>query len=329
MAGGPSTPALAACVSDAGGLGFLAAGYLTGAALDDQLTAIEAMTAQPYGVNLFLPSPRTADLTAIESYRQRLAPLADRLGTEPGAARWEDDDLAAKVTVLARHRPAAVSFTFDAPAPDLVERIRRDTGAVLIATVTSADEARLAQSTGVDALAVQGAEAGGHRGLYRDDPAQPPDAHAMPLLDLLDAVGMVSDLPLIAAGGITTGAGIAAALDHGAVAAALGTAFVCCPEAGTSAAHRRALRTAPFTETTFTRAFTGRPARALVNDFVRQYDAGAPTGYPEIHHVTRPIRTAASAAMDLDNVHVWAGAGWRDVTEEPAAELVARLAADL
>ncbi len=329
MAGGPSTPALAAAVSDAGGLGFLAAGYLTPEALEGQLAAIEALTERPYGVNLFLPSPRTDDLGLIETYRANLVPLARRLGVEPGLPHWDDDALSAKLDVLVRHRPAAVSFTFDRPAAEICERLRRDTGALLIATVTSAAEASLAQERDVDLLAVQGAEAGGHRGLFRDDPSLPAGGPLLGVLDLLDAVRAVSDLPLIAAGGIASGAGIAAVLDRGAVAAALGTAFLCCPEAGTSAVYRRALLEAPFSETTFTRAFTGRPARALVNGFVRDHDETAPGGYPEVHHVTRPIRAAASAGGDLENVHLWAGARWREVTQEPAAVLVNRLSQPL
>jgi nitronate monooxygenase len=329
MAGGPSTPALAAAVSDAGGLGFLAAGYLTAAAFDEQLSAVEALTEAPYGVNLFLPSPRTADLAAIQAYRISLEGLAERLGTTPGEPLWEDDAIEAKVEVMLRHRPAAVSFTFDRPDAELCQRIRDHTGALVVATVTSTDEARLAQDNGVDLLAVQGAEAGGHRGIFHDDPSLPAGAPAVDLLDLLDAAAAVSDLPLIAAGGMASGKDIAAALDHGAIAAALGTAFLCCPEAGTAPSYRRALLEAPFTDATVTRAFTGRPARALINGFVREHNDVAPAGYPEVHHVTRPIRAAASAAGDLDSMHLWAGARWRDVTEEPAADLVARLAREL
>jgi nitronate monooxygenase len=329
MAGGPSTPALAAAVSNAGGLGFLAAGYLTAAAFDDQLSAVEALTDAPYAVNLFLPSPRTLDLTAIEAYRASLDALADRLGTTPGEPRWEDDSIDAKVDVLLRHRPAVVSFTFDRPAAELCRRIRHDTGALVVATVTSAEEALLAAENGVDLLAVQGAEAGGHRGIFRDDVLLQAGAPTFDLHELLDAVAAVSDLPLIAAGGIASGADIAAALGHGAVAAALGTAFLCCPEAGTAPSYRRALLEAPFPEATFTRAFTGRPARALVNRFVREHQDVAPAGYPEVHHITRPIRAAASAAGDLDAMHLWAGARWRDVTEEPAADLIGRLAREL
>ncbi|HEX3907781.1 MAG TPA: nitronate monooxygenase [Mycobacteriales bacterium] len=329
MAGGPSTPALAAAVSEAGGMGFLAAGYLTPEAFDGQLTSIEALTDQPYGVNLFLPSPRTSDLTAVEAYRASLVPLAEQLGTAPGAPRWDDDALPDKLDVLVRHRPAVVSVTFDRPGVELCERLRRDTGALVAATVTSTSEAALAVEDGVDLLAVQGAEAGGHRGVFRDDTSLVAGGPTVGVLDLLAEVAAVTTVPMIAAGGIASGADIAAALDRGAVAAALGTAFVCCPESGAAATYRQALLDAPYPETTFTRAFTGRPARALVNGFVRRRNDQAPASYPEVHHVTRPIRVAAAAAGDADNLHLWAGARWRDVTEEPAAELVTRLAREL
>jgi nitronate monooxygenase len=329
MAGGPSTPALAAAVSNAGGLGFLAAGYLSAEAFAAQLSAVESLTDRPYAVNFFLPSVPTVDLSAIRAYGRVLQPLAEHLGTQPGEPRWDDDAFGAKLDVLAGHRPAAVSFTFGTADRALCERIRRETGALVIATVTSPAEALLAEDGGVDLLAAQGHEAGGHRGIFVDDPLLPAGGPVLGILDLLDAVRAVSRLPLIAAGGIADAAGIAAAVEHGAVAAALGTAFLCCPEAGTNASYRRALLEAPFTEETFTRAFTGRPARALVNAFVRAHDAGAPAGYPEVHHLTRPIRVAAAAAGDLDSMHLWAGARWRDVTEEPAADLVARLAAEL
>ena len=156
MAGGPSTPALAAAVSDAGGLGFLAAGYLTPASFDEQLSAVEALTDQPYGVNLFLPSPRTSDLTALEAYRSSLLPLAEQLATTPGAARWDDDALPAKLDILASHRPAVVSVTFDRPGVELCERLRRDTGALVVGTVTSAAEAALVTADGVDLVARTG-----------------------------------------------------------------------------------------------------------------------------------------------------------------------------
>jgi len=323
MAGGPSTPGLVVAVGEAGALGFLAGGYLTPEELDHRLTEVERGSSASYGVNLFLPSPPTVGSEAVEAYRRRLEPAAHRAGAVLGTAQWDDDDIAAKVDVVCAHRPAAVSFTFDNPPAELCDRVRSETGAAVIATVTSVAEA--ATAVAADALCVQGAEAGAHRGVWRDDPASPEGGPSTPLLRLLADVGEVSALPLIATGGIMNGAGIQAALDAGAVAAQLGTAFLCCPESGTSSTHRRALLDGRFTQTIVTRAFTGRPARALANRFAREHSADAPAAYPEVHAMTRPWRQTAAAAGDAEVMHLWAGTGWQAVTEQPAADLVARL----
>ena len=327
MAGGPSTPALVAAVGDAGGLGFLAGGYLTAEALDGQLRDLAARSDRPYGVNLFLPGPPDPDpdarAAAVAAYAQRLAPEAARYGVELGEPRADDDAVDAKIAVLARHRPAVVSVTFALPSSERYAALR-DTGAALVATVTTVDEARAAQAQGFDGLWVQGAEAGAHRGVHHD-PGGDAEQGAVPLVDLLAAVRAATDLPMIAAGGLVDGADVARVSAAGAVAAGLGTAFLCCPEAGTSATHRAALRSGIARETVVTRAFTGRPARALANRFTATFSADAPPCYPELHHLTRPVRAAAAAAGDPEAVHLWAGASFRRITEEPAGELVARL----
>lgn len=328
MAGGPSTPALAAAVSDAGGLGFLAAGNLTAEALDAQLTEVERLTERPYGINLFLPTPASEDPGALRRYAAQLASEAAALGVDLGEPRWDDDALDAKLDVVARHRPALVSFTFDRPGRTTVERIRAATGATIVGTVTSSEEATMAAADGVDLLVVQGAEAGGHRGIFRPRADHPAGGDPVPLLPLLDAVAAATDLPLIAAGGLMHGADIATVLGRGAVAAQLGTAFLCCPEAGTSDPHRRALLDRAFAETTITRAFTGRPARGLANRFAREH-ADAPLAYPEVHRMTQPLRAAGARAGDLDVLSLWAGTGWAAVTGESAGALVTRLAAEI
>ncbi|MBJ7332368.1 MAG: nitronate monooxygenase, partial [Solirubrobacteraceae bacterium] len=319
MAGGPSTPALAAAVGDAGGLGFLAAGYLSAEAFATEIAQLLAITDAPYGVNLFLPSERRGEPAALAAYADALRPLAARLGVEPGAPRWDDDDLAAKLDVVCAHRPAVVSFTFAAPPADVVARVRTATGAVVAATVTSPDEADQAVANGADALVVQGFEAGGHRGVFRDDPARPEGGDALPLLDLLTRVrARHPGIALVATGGIVDAGDVRWALDTGAEAVQLGTAFLLCPEAGTNAAHRRALR--ELTATRITRAFTGRAARGLDNALARD-PYGAPAAYPEVHHLTRPIRAAAAKAGDLETAHFWAGTGWERITDEPAGAL--------
>lgn len=325
MAGGPSTPALVAAVGDAGAMGFVAGGYLTPEALDRQLDDLERRTDRPYGVNLFVPSPRTTDPAPLRRYRRRLEPVAAAAGVALGEPRWDDDHFDAKVQVVCRHRPAAVSFTFGLPSEAACAALRRACGALLIATVTSPAEAAAARDRGLDALCVQGAEAGAHRGVFRDDVTHPAGGPLIGRMALLRQVRQATTLPVIATGGIMDGGGVREVLAAGAVAAQLGTAFLCCPEAGTSATHRRALLEGRYVETVVTRAFTGRPARGLNNDFARRFTPDAPAGYPEVHHLTRPLRSAAAAAGDPENLHLWAGTGWRSVTEEPAAALVARL----
>ncbi len=317
MAGGPSTPALAAAVSDAGGLGFVAAGYLTPDAFAQDVAAARAATRGPLGANLFAPGGAPADPAAVAAYAARLADEARRAGVELGAPRFDDDAFAAKLAVLAEHRVDAVSFTFGCPPPEAVAAVRA-AGARVWVTVTSADEARVAATAGADALVVQGAEAGGHRGSFDDGPAD------IGLLALLALVRAAVDLPLVATGGIATGAGVAAVLAAGAAAAQLGTAFMRCPEAGTSRVHRDAL--ARPGRTALTRAFSGRLARGIENRLLREHSAAAPHAYPELHHLTTPLRAHGRAGGDADLVNLWAGQAHELAAAVPAGDLVARLA---
>ncbi|MBY6683566.1 nitronate monooxygenase [Rhodococcus sp. BP-316] len=328
MAGGPSTPALTAAVSDAGGLGFLAGALVGPEALDGRLSEIESLTSAPYGVNLFLPSAHIAVADEMESYRAALAPIAAEFGVEPGPATPGPDDIDAVIDVVLAHRPAAVSVTFGRPGAELTARVH-EIGALMIGTVTSVDEAREAVEDGADMLVVQGSEAGGHRGVFTDDASSPRGGDAMSLPSLLLAVGLSVDVPLIAAGGIMDGSGVVAALGLGAVAAQMGTAFLCSDEAGTSAVHRAALLDRRYRRTVVTRAFSGRPARGLENEFAAQFTASAPAGYPDVNAITGPIRTAATAAGRADVPNLWAGTGWRSVTAAPAADIVARIVAEM
>ncbi|WP_375341794.1 nitronate monooxygenase [Patulibacter defluvii] len=321
MAGGPTTPELAAAVSDAGGLGFLAAGYRTPPSLAEQLAATRALTDAPFGVNLFAPSGRPAAPAALAAPLAAIAPEAAAVGAEVGTPRFDDDGFAAKLALLRDDPVPVVSFTFGCPAADAVAALHAVGSAVWV-TVTRPDEARVAAEAGADALIVQGSEAGGHRGTFADGP----EVEELGLLALLQLVRAAVDRPLVAAGGIMTGAGIAAALAAGADAAQLGTAFLRCPEAGTWDGHRQAL--AGDAGTALTRAFTGRAARGLRNRFLREHSAGAPVAYPEIHHATAPLRAAARAAGDGERVNLWAGQAYPLAREQPAAALAAALAAD-
>ena len=320
MAGGTTTPALAAAVTDAGGLGFLAAGYLTAARFADHIAAARSLTTGPLGVNLFVPQPCAAGPEEVEAYRRALAPLAKRFGVEPGQPRPDDDDWRAKLEVVADTVPEAVSFTFGCPTAEVLDRFTA-LGVLTMVTVTSREEADHAVSAGAGALIVQGPEAGGHRGVF--DPGQRPGELRLPEL-LAQTVG--AGIPVVAAGGIGDAAAVTQVLQRGAVAAQVGTALLLSDEAGTNPVYRRALVDPAFTDTVVTACFTGRYARSLANDFSAGYDALAPLGYPQVHQITAPIRAASLATGDPQATNLWAGTAWRKTTAGPAAQIVAALA---
>ncbi|MGB6887175.1 MAG: nitronate monooxygenase [Mycobacterium sp.] len=321
MAGGPSTPALAAAVSNAGGLGSLPAGYLTAERFAEDIAAARSMTGGPIAVNLFVPQPCAAGAEEIDAYREQLVPLARRYGVEPGRPRPDDDHWQAKLDVVADTAPEAVSFTFGCPERAVLQWLR-GRGVLTIVTVSSAAEAALAVAAGADALVVQGPAAGGHRSMFAPDR----DAPTTPLLTLLDQV-MDLGVPVVAAGGLGDATAVRYVLGAGAVAAQVGTALLLCDEAGTNDVHRRALRDKQFTDTMVTRAFSGRYARSLANAFTATYSEVAPPGYPQLNQITGPIRSASVAAGDPHAATLWAGSAWRDISGGPAADVVAALAA--
>ncbi|MET0704661.1 MAG: nitronate monooxygenase, partial [Mycobacterium sp.] len=302
MAGGPSTPQLAAAVATAGGLGFLAAGYLGAARLAADIDAARALGSGPLAVNIFVPGPSLAVPDELAWYRTQLEPLAAHYGSELGDPHPDDDAWAAKLDVVADTRPDAVSFTFGCPDAEVIARFRA-LDVLTLVTVTTVSEAQIAIAAGADGLVAQGPRAGGHRGTF--DPGALPAEQS--LADLLDAVVHAAGrLPVIAAGGLATAADVSDVLGRGACAAQIGTALLLADEAGTNAAHRGALQSPDFTETVVTRAFSGRYARGLRNDFTRRFDAGAPLGYPEVNQMTSPLRRAAVAAGDPHGTNLWA-----------------------
>lgn len=311
---------MAAAVSEAGGLGFLAAGYKTADAVGDEIRELRSLTSRPFGVNIFAPPAPEVDEGAVRNYAATLEADADRHGVELGEARHDDDDFAAKLALVVAERVEIVSFTFGCPEQEIVGRLRQADCDVWV-TVTNQEEALEARAAGATALVVQGFEAGGHRGYFRDSV----NADDLGLLVALRLVSHSVDLPLVAAGGIADGASVAAVLCAGATAAQIGTALMLTPEAGTSAPHRAALASAGVTR--LTRAFSGRQARGIVNRFVEEHDAAAPLAYPDVHHLTTPIRAAARAAGDAEAINLWAGQAYPLAREEPAAEVVRRLGA--
>jgi nitronate monooxygenase len=319
MSGGPSNPALAAAVGRAGGLGFLAAGYKTVDQLAGDVAELRSQDAGPFGVNVFSPPEAPGDPAAVAAYAEALAAEFAGSDAAPGEPRFDDDGYEAKLELLLDDPVSLVSFTFGCPSRETVAALH-DAGSAVWVTVTEPVEAEQATAAGADALVVQGFEAGGHRGSFHDADGDGEVA----LLPLLALARARTDLPLVASGGIATGASVAAVLAAGAAAAQVGSAFMRCPEAGTAPAYREALAIGG--RTGLTRAFSGRTARGIVNRF--QAGHVGPAAYPEIHHVTVPLRAHARAAGDAETINLWAGQAHELAEEIPAGELVTRLAAD-
>src|SRR5947209_3385958 len=325
MAGGFDTPELVAAVSNAGALGSTGAAYLTPAAIREHVDAIRARTQRPFSANLFAGGieSRDVDPTAMLAL---MAPLQERFGLPPPVApgAWPydfDEQLDALVAADVR----IISFTFGLPPDDRIARLRAD-GRVVIGTATTVAEALRCEAAGCSAVIAQGTEAGGHRGTFLG-------TFASGLTGLIALVPQIVDavkIPVLAAGGIMDRRGVAAARALGASGVMCGTAFLDTVEAGTSAAHRRALAAARDDETVITRAFSGRPARGLANAFEPAASArpDAILPYPQQNALTRPLRTAAAAANDPEYLSLWAGQATPLATHDAhAADVVAELAA--
>jgi len=324
MAGGASTTALVGAVAAAGGLGFFPGGYLAPEDLRRDLAELRAAEV-PFGVNLFVPDRASTPpdfAAAYRAYREELLPEAEELGVElPSEPVVDDDHWAEKVELLTAEPAAYVSFTFGLPSAQEVARLKR-AGSLLLGTVTTVEEAYAARELGLDALIAQGSAAGGHSGTF--DPGR--KITPVETAELTRAVIAATGLPTVAAGGVEGSTSVSQLLHSGATAVAVGTLLLRTEESGASAAHRDALASPRFTTTAITRSFTGRPARGLLNDFIRRHEATAPLGYPALHHLTRPLRAAAARAGDADRLHLWAGTGFRSARTGPAADVVADLA---
>lgn len=323
MAGGPTGVALARAVRSAGAFPFLAGGYKTAEALAEQITALRG-DGGAFGVNLFVPDPNAAlDRGAFVAYARELEEDAARYGIQLSAEPVSDDDhWAQKLELLATEPVPVVSLTFGLPPAADIARLRA-AGSTVLATVTSPEEARAAQEAGVDGLVGQGSDAGGHSATYT--PQRPLQPGSTP--ELVRRIRAAVPLPVIGTGGVDGPAAVREILAAGAESVAVGTLLLRTDESGASQTHKDALANPRFTETRITRAFTGRPARALCNAFIDRHDTHAPAGYPAIHHLTRALRQAAAQAGDPELLHLWAGTGWQHATTGPAADIVARLTA--
>jgi nitronate monooxygenase len=323
---GTSTPELAAAVSNAGALGSIAFGAIDAETARADLRRTRALTKSPFNVNLFCHQPASPDEARNRGWIDSLRPIFTDFGAEPPHQLREiyrsflvDD---AMLAMLLDERPAVISFHFGLPSAERISALKT-TGAVLLATATTPDEGRKIQGAGIDMVIAQGVEAGGHRGVF--DPADDPRFATLPLTRLL---ATRLDIPVIAAGGIMDGAGVAAALALGAAGAQLGTAFVGCPESSAGAAYRQALAGPAAERTRVSAVISGRPARGIENDFMRRADETATAAYPYAYDIGKALNAAASAAGNPGYGPQWAGQAAPLSRSIPAADLVSRLSAE-
>ena len=329
MAGSQGS-ALAVAVSNAGGLGSLPAAMLGPEALREELTAIRRQTSRPYNVNFFCHTPPERDAVREAAWREALAPYGAELGLDatqpptPGPARVPFDDAAADV--LEDFRPPVVSFHFGLPSQALLARVR-GWGTKVLSSATTVEEALWLQARGVDAVIAQGLEAGGHRGMFlgADLAAQ------VGTLPLVSQLVRTLEVPVVAAGGIASRQAVAAALALGAAGVQVGTAYLLCPEATTSAVHRAALKgQAPGIDprvTALTNVYTGRPARGIVNRLMRELGpiSTLAPAFPLATPAVAPLRAAAERAGSGAFSPLWAGQDVTGCREVPAAQLTREL----
>ncbi|HEX8245767.1 MAG TPA: nitronate monooxygenase [Longimicrobium sp.] len=323
VGGGPSTPELVAAVSNAGGLGILGSPYMTPGQITDAIRRIRELTDRPFGVNLFAGGwAQPADVDAAPML-EMLAEAHVRLGMDPPVLpAVPPDPFPAQLEAVIEARPPVFTFTFGIPAPEVLARVR-DARMAIWGTATTVEEARLLADAGADAVIAQGAEAGAHRGTF----AEPFERAMVPTLELVAGIAREVRIPIIAAGGLMDGRDVAAALAAGASAAALGTAFLVSTESGAPEAHKRAILAAREDTTVITRAFSGRPARGLRNEWIERVasreDAILP--YPLQNALTRPMRSAAGKQGEAGFLSLWAGTGAARARAMPAADLVRAL----
>lgn len=321
--------ALAIAVSAAGGLGSLPCAMLSLDALRKELAAIKAATDRPFNVNFFCHTPPAADARREAAWRAALAPYyaefgidADSIPAGPGRAPFSVE----AAEVLAEFRPAVVSFHFGLPSAELLARVKA-WGAKVLSTATTVAEARWLEAHGADAIIAQGLEAGGHRGLFLTDDL----TTQLGTFALLPQVVQAVNVPVIAAGGIADARGVAAAMALGAAGVQVGTAYLLCPEATTTAIHRAALKSEAACHTAITNVFTGRPARGIVNRIIRELGPISPVApaFPLATSAVAPLRAKAEAQGSGEFSPLWSGQNASGCKEIPAAELTRALAAGL
>ena len=321
--------ALAVAVSGAGALGSIPCALLDADAIRREVALVRGRTSAPFSMNFFCHQPPAYDAEREARWRAALAPYYAELGVALDAAttgptRTPFD--AASAALVEELRPPIVSFHFGLPSPELLARVKR-AGALVLSTATTVDEARWLDARGVDAIIAQGAEAGGHRGMFLSS-----DASAqVGTFALVPQVVRAVQAPVIAAGGIASADGVAAAMALGAAGAQVGTSYLCCPEATTSALHRAALASDAARETALTNLFTGRPARGIVNRLMRELGPMSPLApeFPLASAALAPLRATAEREGRSDFSPLWAGQNTTGCRDTPAAEITRALASRL
>jgi nitronate monooxygenase len=328
---GVSTPVLAATVSNAGGLGSLGVGAMNAEGARKVIKETRALTGKPFNINVFCHSPAAADETVERQWLNWLAPQFEKFGATPPASLSEiyRSFLAdpAMLEVFLEEKPAVVSFHFGLPPSEVIADLKK-AGIKLLASATNLNEAALVAAANVDAIVAQGIEAGGHRGVFDTDALD----DQLGTFALTRLLVKEFQLPVIAAGGIMDGAGIAAALALGAQAAQLGTAFVACPETSIDEGYRRAILGESARHTTFTAAISGRVARSMVNRFTElgsDVHSPRPPDYPVAYDAGKALHAAAKAKGEFGYGAQWAGQAAALTRSLPAAQLFAQLESEL
>jgi nitronate monooxygenase len=328
---GTATPALAAAVSNAGGLGSLGVGATNAEGARKMIAAFRTLSARSLNVNVFCHQPAKLDERVESAWIERLRPEFARFGATPPThlteiyrSFVEDDDM---LTVFLQEKPKVVSFHFGVPSPERV-RALRDAGIILFASATNLDEAQAVADAGIHAVVAQGYEAGGHRGVFNKDA---PDS-CLGTIALTRLLVRHLDIPVVAAGGIMDGAGIVAVLHLGAAAAQLGTAFIGSPESAADDGYRAALASGAAHHTVMTAGISGRPARCLANHFtalVADVSAGEIPAYPVTYDAGKALNAAAKAKGEPGYGAQWAGQGAPLARALPAAELIGTLVEEM
>jgi nitronate monooxygenase len=327
MAGGPSTPELVAAVCNAGGLGSLGSAYSTPEQIASDIKKVRALTDQPFNVNLFAGGYAPESPVDAAPMLALLAEIHEALHLPPPTLpAWPKNPFVEQLQAVLEARPAVFSFTLGIPEPHTMARLKA-AGIAIFGTATTAQEGKMLEASGVTAIVAQGAEAGSHRGTF----AGPFESAMIPTLELVRSLRAAVSAPIIASGGLMDGRDIAETLAHGASAAQLGTAFLTCPEAGTPEAYRRAILAARADTTVITRAFSGRPARGLLNTFISRLEGREKIilPFPLQNALTRPMRNAAAKLGESGFLSLFVGQGVTRARAMPGAELIQRLVAEM